>query len=77
MRAASCAPSASRSCRTSWRWPSFRGDLSACSLSAWGLAQAGRNKMLCCVFVNPTKTAEFVEVNFVLVQTGRQLHRNP
>jgi len=26
--------------------------------------------MVCRVFVKPTKTAEFVELNFVLVQTG-------
>jgi len=29
-----------------------------------------RNEMVCRVFVKPTKTAEFVELNFVLVSTG-------
>jgi len=33
-------------------------------------AHRDRNEMVCRVFVKPTKTAEFVELNFVLVQTG-------
>ncbi|HRT97568.1 MAG TPA: phage tail protein, partial [Planctomycetota bacterium] len=33
-------------------------------------AHRDRNEMVCRVFVKPTKTAEFVELNFVLVSTG-------
>ena len=29
-----------------------------------------QNQMVCRVFVKPTKTAEFVELNFVLTATG-------
>ena len=29
-----------------------------------------RNEMVCRVFVKPTKTAEFVELNFILTATG-------
>ena len=33
-------------------------------------AHIDRNELVCRVFVKPTKTAEFVELNFVLVATG-------
>jgi len=33
-------------------------------------AHRDRNELVCRVFVKPTKTAEFVELNFVLVSTG-------
>ena len=33
-------------------------------------AHIDRNELVCRVFVKPTKTAEFVELNFILVATG-------
>ena len=33
-------------------------------------AHIDRNELVCRVFVKPTKTAEFVELNFILVSTG-------
>jgi hypothetical protein len=29
-----------------------------------------RNELVCRVFVKPTKTAEFIELNFILTATG-------